>query len=569
MLYITYIIGRSGEVQSERLCSRSSHRQTHQSRSTQLPSQLNAATLPPMPNASPPSSLPPLTLDGGPLTIPDVVQVARSARSVRLGDSARKRIETSRTVVEHATHDGLAHYGINTGFGSLSRQRVDSADLRALQHNLIRSHSAGVGEPLPIETVRAMMLLLAASLSRGLSGVRPTLVEQIIGMLNAGVTPVVPSIGSVGASGDLAPLAHVAMVIIGEGHATVGSSTTNVISGNDALTRAGLKPIDLEAKEGLALINGTHLMAAQASLLCADFERLFEAALIGTAMSMDGCRATDAFLDERVYDARKHPGPALAAAALSRLLKGSQIIPAHRENDPRVQDPYSLRCAPTVLGAAWDAFSYVKLAVDRELGAVTDNPLVFAGAPGAPIDPHSSVISAGNFHGMPIAIPLDLLAIPISHIAGISERRTYLILSATDKENPTRPYLSPKPGLHSGLMIAQYTAAACCNEIAGLCMPASVMNIPTSAGVEDYNSFGPRSAAKARRALDLACDVVAIELLCAAEAIEFQRPLRSGDFVEAAHARIRTSVPRLIADRSPAPDIHAISTMIKSGSLAG
>ncbi len=506
---------------------------------------------------------PPLILDAGPLTIPDVIQVARASRMVQLGESARARIQASRLVVEEATRDGLAHYGINTGFGSLSRQRVDTTDLRALQHNLVRSHSAGVGDPLPVDVVRSMMVLLAASLSRGLSGVRPLLVEQIIGMLNAGVTPVVPSIGSVGASGDLAPLAHVASVIIGEGQATLRDSTSP-ISGGEALARTNLKPIGLEAKEGLALINGTHLMAAQAALLCADVERLFNAALIGTAMSMDGCRATDAFLDERVYDARKHPGPALAAASLRRLLKGSQIIPAHRENDPRVQDPYSLRCAPTVLGAAWDAFGYVKQATERELGAVTDNPLVFASG-----DPHSSVVSAGNFHGMPIAIPLDLLSIPIAHIAGISERRTYLILSATDKENPTRPYLSPKPGLHSGLMIAQYTAAACCNEIAGLCMPASVMNIPTSAGVEDYNSFGPRSAAKARRALDLACDVVAIELLCAAEAIEFQRPLRSGDGVEVSHSRIRAVVPRLTADRSPTPDIHAISTMIKSGTISG
>jgi histidine ammonia-lyase len=265
-----------------------------------------------------------------------------------------------------------------------------------------------------------------------------------------------------------------------------------------------------------------------------------------------------------VYQARNHPGPAHVAAILKVMLEGSQIIPSHRENDPRVQDPYSLRCAPAVLGAAWDAFGYVKVATERELGAVTDNPLVFHAGEGS----EHPVVSAGNFHGMPIAIPLDLLAIPISHIAGISERRTFLMLAAGDPQNPTRPYLSPEPGLHSGLMIAQYTAAACCNEIVGLCVPASVANIPTSNGMEDYNSFGPRSAAKARRALELACEVVSIELLCAAEAIEYQRPLRSGEGVEAAHAIIRKAVPKMTADRPLAPNIAAISSLVRAGAFS-
>lgn len=502
-----------------------------------------------------------LTLDGGPLSISDVEAVARGNCAVNIGSAARARIEASRAVVERASSDGLPHYGINTGFGSFSRQRIAPADLQALQHNLIRSHSAGVGEPLAVEVVRGMMLLLAASLCRGLSGVRAQVIEQIAAMLNAGVMPVVPSVGSVGASGDLAPLAHVALVMIGEGQATVRGSA--MMPGAEALARAGLRGIELEAKEGLALINGTHLMGAQAALLCADFERLFGSEVVATAMSIDACRGTDAFLDHRVYAARNHAGPAHVALQLQELLEESQIIPAHRENDPRVQDPYSLRCAPAVLGAAWDAFGYVKLATERELGAVTDNPLVF---PDHAAGGH--VVSAGNFHGMPIAIPLDVLAIAVSHITGISERRTFLMLAAEDPQNPTRPYLSPQPGLHSGLMIAQYTAAACCNEIIGLCMPASVVNLATSNGMEDYNSFGPRSAAKARRALELSCEVVAIELLCAAEGIEYQRPLRSGTRVERAYGEIRKVVPKLTADRALAPDIARISSLVRSGAIA-
>jgi histidine ammonia-lyase len=449
----------------------------------------------------------------------------------------------SRRVVEAHLADGQAHYGINTGFGSLSRKRIGDSDLSSLQHNLVRSHSAGVGAPLASDVVRGTMLLLAASLARGCSGVRPVVAERLIEMLNTGAVPQVPEVGSVGASGDLAPLAHIALALTGE-----------------ALTSTGMiAPLKLEAKEGLALINGTHLMAAQAALLCSDMDHLVDAAMLATAMSIDACKGTDAFLDPRVYTARNQPGPAAAARRLASLLAGSQIIPSHRKDDPRVQDPYSLRCAPMVLGSALDALGYVKQAVVNELGAVTDNPLVFADADSRPI------VSAGNFHGMPMAIPLDVLAIAISHIAGISERRTYFVLSATDPENPIPAYLSPLPGLHSGLMIAQYTAAACCNEIIGLCTPASVANIPTSAGIEDYNSFGPRAAAKARRALELATNVVSIELICSAEAIEYHRPLKSGAGVERAHAALRSRVPRFTHDRPPAPDIYSVCEIIRRG----
>ncbi len=498
-----------------------------------------------------------ITLDGSGLTAADVESVARGGAEVALADSAISAISAARAIVDAALGDGEPHYGINTGFGSLSGIRIENEELRQLQLNLIRSHSAGVGAPLPHDIVRGMMLLLAASLSRGCSGVRTEVVELIVGVLNAGVTPTIPSVGSVGASGDLAPLAHLALVLVGEGRATIGGQE---LDGGAALGKGGLSPTVLEAKEGLALINGTHLMAAEAALLVRDFERLMDAAVCACAMSIDGCKATDAFLDPRVHQARAHSGSVRVAEVLRGLLAGSAILPSHADNDPRVQDPYSLRCAPVVLGASLDCWRYVKLEAERELGATTDNPLVFD---------DGSIISAGNFHGMPIAIPMDALAIAISHVAGISERRTYLMLAARDPYAGLKAYLADDPGVQSGLMIAQYTAAACCNEIIGLCMPASVANLPTSAGTEDYNSFGPRSAAKARRAMELARNVVAIELICAAQALELHRPLESGDGVRDALAKLRAKVEPLHGDRSPAPDIEAVAAMIEAGELCG
>lgn len=488
-----------------------------------------------------------------------LAQVARGRRAVGLSPHARARLAAGRSALESVLNDGEPHYGINTGFGSFSRERIPARDLRDLQRNLIRSHAAGVGEPLPTDVVRATMLLLIASLSRGHSGVRPKVVQTLVDMLNAGVHPIVPSVGSCGASGDLAPLAHIILVAIGEGHAEHRGRT---LPGGKALAAAKIKPITLEAKEGLALINGTHLMAAQAALLVHDFEPLFDAALIAAAMSIDACRATDAFLDDRVHRLRGQEGQIVVAERLRELLEGSQILPSHRLNDPRVQDPYSLRCAPQVLGAVLQAMWYLEGIVANELGAVTDNPLIFPSAAGA------EVVSAGNFHGMALAVPLDTIAIAISHLAGIAERRIYHMLSGFDPETGLPPFLSPSPGLHSGLMIAQYTAAACCNELIGLATPASVANLSTSAGMEDYNSWGPRSAAKARRAIELARSVVAIELLSASEALEHHRPLRSSKSVEAAHKLIRSRVPKLKADRPPAPDIAAIAELISAGALA-
>jgi histidine ammonia-lyase len=499
-----------------------------------------------------------LIIDGGPLAIRPLAAAARGRARVVLGTGALARLAASRQALEDALARGEILYGVNTGFGSLAQQRIDGDRLREVQRNLILSHAAGVGDPLPAAVVRAMMILLCASLARGRSGVRPAICVQLAGLLAADVTPVVPSIGSVGASGDLAPLAHVALVLIGEGQALCAG---RVLAGAEALRMAGLSPLVLEAKEGLALINGTHLMAAEAALVLADLEDLWPAALAAAAMSIDACRGTDAFLDERVHAARGQDGQTEVAARLRALIAGSQIIPSHLHGDPRVQDPYSLRCAPQVLGAALDAIGYARGVVERELGAVTDNPLVF------PADPvHTrQVVSAGNFHGMPLALALDTLIIALTHVAGISERRTYYILAASDAENPLNPQLAPVPGLCSGLMIAQYVAAACCNELIGLSTPASVANIPTSAGIEDYNSMGATSARKARRALDRVTDVVAIELLCAAEALEYQRPLRSGAGVEAAFAAVREVVPRRTGDRPPSPEIQALGRLIRDG----
>ncbi|HVZ92910.1 MAG TPA: histidine ammonia-lyase, partial [Phycisphaerales bacterium] len=468
----------------------------------------------------------PLSLDAAPLTVCDIEQVARHARPVSLGPVATRKLSDSHNLLRSAIDSGATIYGVNTGFGSLSRQRISDADLKDVQRNLIRSHAAGVGDPLPDETVRAMLLLLVASLCRGCSGVRPVVAETITQLLNADITPIVPSIGSVGASGDLAPLAHAALVLIGEGRARVNGREAD---GAEALRAASIKPLELHAKEGLALINGTHLMAAQAALLLPDLDRLVDAALCACAMSIDACRGTDSFLDPRVHVARNQLGPARVAARLNTFLGAggpgaSEIIPSHAENDPRVQDPYSLRCAAPVLGAALDTIDHARRVIERELGAVTDNPLILA-----PTAEHTDIaVSAGNFHGMPIALPLDHVAVALTHVAGIAERRVFYMLAASDPEMHLRPYLSPVPGLHSGLMITQYTAAACVNELITLSTPASVSNIPTSAGMEDYNSFGPRAAAKARRALELTTHVVAIELLCAAEAIEHHRPLKSG-----------------------------------------
>lgn len=504
--------------------------------------------------------LPRITLDGSPLAIAQVVAAARGRAAVALDPAARARVAAARAAMLARAEGAQALYGINTGFGSLSRVRIPDEQLDALQANLVRSHASGVGDPAPEDTVRAMMLILAASLARAHSGVRPELVELIVSMLNAGVHPVVPSRGSVGASGDLAPLSHLALAFLGEGEAHLGGQR---MSAGDALRAVGLRPLALHAKEGLALINGTHYMCAQGALALHDADALLRTAARATALSIDACRATDAFLDARIHAARNQPGQQEAARRIAADLAGSQVLVAHRENDPRVQDPYSFRCAPQVLGAAMDAIAWARATVERELGGVTDNPLVFMDGGRA------DIVSGGNFHGMPLALAMDAAKVALVAMAGISERRTFWILAAHDPQNPVRPYLSADPGMNSGYMIAQYAAAACCNELQVLAHPASAHNVVTSAGIEDYNSMGATSANHLRAAVRLATDVIAIELLVMCEGLEYQRPLRSGAGVEALHAAVRAGVPRLAGDRSPAQDIAEIARLVAAGSLAG
>ena len=488
------------------------------------------------------------------LPIDALVDVARKGRPAQLGPQARAAVASARRVLEELAAGQAAVYGVNTGFGSLSSHRIDQADLEAVQRNLVRSHAASVGPPLDVEVVRAMQLVLAASLARGASGVQERTLDTVLALLNAGITPVVPEVGSVGASGDLSPLAHAALVLIGEGEAIVEGTR---MSGAAALATAGIEPATLAAKEGLALLNGTHLMAGTCALAACDCRNLLGAAVAGAAMAIDACRGSVSPLDDRVHALRNQPGQRDVAASMAKMLAGSTIGPDHVHDDPRVQDPYSLRATPQVLGAVLDALRVNWGVVQRELGAVTDNPLV--------VD--AEIVSGANFHGMPLAMSADATIMALTHMAGIAERRMYWILSGHDSVNPVPASLSPDPGLHSGLMIVQYTAAACCNELQALSHPASVGNVPTSAGIEDYNSMGATSARRLRRAVDLSRSVIAMELLTMAEGLEHQRPLRSGSGVEAMYGTIREHVEPLTEDRSPASDIACIADLIHTGAL--
>jgi histidine ammonia-lyase len=399
--------------------------------------------------------------------------------------------------------------------------------------------------------VRGMLLLLAASLRRGHSGVRSELVELVLALLERGVTPVIPSKGSVGSSGDLAPLAHLGLVLIGEGEATYGGET---LPGGVALARAGLAPVQLSAKEGLALINGTHLMAAAGALAVMDAQRLLEAAIVAVALSLEAFKGSTVPFDPRLHDLRGQPGPTAVAQRLRSLLEGSPVVASHADCG-RVQDPYTLRCAPQVLGAIVDALAYVAGAIGRELHAVTDNPLVFEDA----------ILSGGNFHGQPLSLPLDHLALAACELASFSERRIYALLSPGYAGLP--PFLTPRPGLSSGLMIAQYAAAALVNESQVLAHPAGAGSIPTSAGQEDFNSMGALAALKARTAVENAAQVVATELVCAVQGLEFHRPLRSTPALESAAARVREYVPRVEEDRSLAGELAELARALRTGEL--
>ena len=484
-------------------------------------------------------------------SLEELEAVARGAAPVPLYAADRERIAAGRAVVETALEAGTAVYGVTTGFGQLESVRIAPADAAQLQVNLVRSHAVGAGPPLPEEVVRGMLLLLASSLRRGHSGVRVELVELVLALLERGVTPVIPSKGSVGSSGDLGPLAHLGLVLIGEGEATIAGE---MLPGGAALARAGLEPVALSAKEGLAIINGTHLMAAAGALAVRDAQRLLDAAVVAVALSLEAFKGSTTPFDARLHELRGQVGPAQVAARLRALLAGSSVVASHADCG-RVQDPYTLRCAPQVLGAVADALAYIEGALERELGAITDNPLVF------PDD--GDILSGGNFHGQPLSLPLDHLALALCELASFSERRTYALLSPGYAGLPA--FLTPRPGLSSGLMIAQYAAAALVNECQVLSHPAGAGSIPTSAGQEDFNSMGATAALKARTVIENAAHVVATELVCAVQGLEFHRPLRSTPVLEEAAARVRAHVARVEEDRSLAGELAGLATALRTG----
>jgi len=496
-------------------------------------------------------------LDHAPLSAADLESVARHGCPVELSDVARAAMVSSRKLVDDTLAAGRVCYGINTGFGELSHVVIPTDDVARLQLNLVRSHRVGVGPKLSDDVVRGMLLLRADSLSRGYSGVRPVVVELLVAMLNRGVTPIVPEQGSVGASGDLAPLAHLAAVLVGEGEAMFGGQR---MAGGAALAAAGLQPLVLEAKEGLALINGTQAMTSSAALAIRDAERLIEAAQVAAALCLDALKGSLTPFDPRFHAVRPHPGAGEVARNLRALLADSGINASH-VGCAKVQDPYSLRCAAVVLGASVDALAHVRLVAEREMRSVTDNPLCFPEA--------GEILSGGNFHGQPIALVLDYLAIAMAEVASISERRTYLVLDG--HVSGLSPFLARQPGLQSGLMMAQYTAAALVSENKILAHPASVDSIPTSAGMEDHVSMGMTGAVKLRRVLDNVRRVLAVELITGAEGLERHRPLVSGAGAEEAVRRVRRQVAPLTDDRPLSEDMESIAEAIRTGEfeLAG
>jgi histidine ammonia-lyase len=497
-------------------------------------------------------------LDGRSLTVAEVVRVARDrAARVAVDAAARAALLESRRLVEAAVASGQTIYGINTGFGKLANVRVAPDKLNQLQVNLIRSHAAGVGTPLPSEVVRGVMLLRANVLLRPTSGVRPELVEALVAMLNAAVIPLVPEQGSVGASGDLAPLSHIALALMGEGE-VLGEAGT--MSARQALDAAGLPPFVLAPKEGLAFINGTQAQTALLALLVHDARVLWRTAVGAAAMSLEALRGTPAPLDPRIHAARPHRGQSEAAALMRALLTDSEIRESHRENDPRVQDAYSLRCAPQVMGAVLDAIRFAEETVAVELNASTDNPLVFD---------DGEVISGGNFHGQPVAQALDVLAMTLTTLQAIAERRVERLVNP-DLSQGLPAFLTDDPGLSSGFMMVQITAASLVAESRAIAMPASIGSIPTDANQEDFVPMGMASAWKAQRILANAQRVVAAELLCAAQGLEFLSPLAPGRGVADLHRRLRgltPGVPRLGPDRPPAPDLERLTRAVALGEL--
>jgi histidine ammonia-lyase len=494
-----------------------------------------------------------IELDGHSLTLDDLVAIAGDDEHVSLTEPARTRVRAARAVVERAASEDAPAYGINTGFGNFATVRIPHESLTELQINLLRSHAAGVGDPLPVPIVRATMALRANVLAKGFSGIRLETLELLLALLNRRIHPVVPSRGSVGASGDLAPLAHLGLVLIGEGEAWRDGTRE---SGAHALSRAGLSPVSLAAKEGLALINGTQPSTALLALALAGAERLARAADIAAALSIDGLQGSTRPFDPRIHDARGLPGQSASADNLRRLLADSPINAAHA-NCGRVQDAYSMRCAAQVHGTARESFAFARRIVDAEINAGTDNPMVFADS--------GDIVSGGNFHGAPVSVAADVLCLGLAQLATISERRSDRLVNPSSSGLPA--FLTRHGGLQSGLMMAQVTAAALTSELKTLAHPASVDTIPTSGNTEDHVSMSMAAALKAARALELTRHVVAVEVLCACQAIDLLAPLATSVPLTRVHETIRARVPTLERDRPPSPDIAVITAMIEAGDL--
>jgi len=493
-----------------------------------------------------------ILLNGSDLSLRQLLAIADDHAEVGLAADARARVAASRAVVDAKADGQAAVYGVNTGFGNFAETRIDQQDLAALQLNLLRSHAAGVDTPLPVRAVRAAMALRANVLAKGYSGIRVDTLDALLAMLNCGVHPRVPSRGSVGASGDLAPLAHLALVLVGEG----------AVLGGKTLAEAGLTPVTLEAKEGLALINGTQVSTAVLALALAGAERLSRAADITAAMSIDALMGSWHPFESRIHQPRPFAGQAASADNLLRLLADSALNAAHLDCG-RVQDAYSMRCAPQVHGAAREALSWIRHIVEIEMNAATDNPMVFAGP--AADAAAGDIVSGGNFHGAPLALAADLLVMAVAQLATISERRSERLVNPALSGLPA--FLTRHGGLQSGLMIAQVTAAALTSEIKTLSHPASVDTIPTSANKEDHVSMSMHGALKAERALQLATHVLAVEMLCACQAIDLRAPLESSPPLMRAHQIVRQRVSTLVEDRPPAADLDAIAEMIRAGQL--
>jgi histidine ammonia-lyase len=526
-----------------------------------------------------------ILLDGSSLTIDQLLAIADEGAPIALSDAARARVRASREVVERRARSDEPAYGINTGFGSFADVKIAPDALEALQLNLLRSHAAGVGEPLPVRAVRATMALRANVLAKGFSGISVRTLEALMALVNAGVHPRVPSRGSVGASGDLAPLAHLALVLIGEGEvleevrsperlalldtaegrgAEASRSSgggralqaSRTISGAEALARAGLTPITLGPKEGLALINGTQPSTAVLGLALADAEQLARAADVAAALSIDALRGSIHPFEARIHEARPFAGQRIAAANIDALMRGSGINKSH-EFCGKVQDAYSMRCAAQVHGATREALRFVRDTVAVEANSATDNPMVFADT--------GDIVSGGNFHGAPLAIAADLLAAAIVPLATISERRTDRLVNPALSGLPA--FLTREGGVNSGFMLAQVTAAAVASELKSLAHPAGVDTIPTSANKEDHVSMSMTAALKAQRAVERAREVIAIEVLCACQAIDFLAPLTTSPALGNVHALVRSRVPALDADRAPSPDIAVITELIASRAI--